>query len=281
MKIKSAVFCLIALLLSGSALAMMRMPDTPEGRRALWIEKQQEITQLQEDLVAAQQALKVLPDKGEVEVDPDNVRADIAKVQAEADAIVPIARQAKDEWVKNREQLLMSPQQRVAAIGGAAVSAVKAAVSPSIVPAEHAAPSPEWGGAGEPPPPPSSSWITPQKKLALGAAGIIALGVLFKKLPEWNKNRIKRILKEHGKKLSDLDPAEQDLFASASYARFNPTGSFFLQEAVLDMPEDTDLRDELWPILNHVYYGKKRVSRKQARELRKLYDEAKELMIVD
>jgi len=140
---------------------------------------------------------------------------------------------------------------------------------------------PGWspsGGAQSPEPEP---FFTPRKKLALGAAGIIALGVLFKKLPEWNKNRIKRILKEHGKKLSDLDPAEQDLFASASYARFVPGGSLLFEDAVLDMPEDTDLRDELWPILNHVYYGKKRISRKQARELRKLYDEAKELMIVD
>ncbi len=124
-----------------------------------------------------------------------------------------------------------------------------------------------------------SPWFTPQRSLI--AAGVLGLGYMFQKAPEWAKQRVKRILKTHGKKLSDLDPAEQDLMMAVSYHRFNPVGSFFFQEAVLDMPDGTDLRDELWPVLNHVYYGKRKVSRKQARELRKLYDEAKELMVVN
>jgi hypothetical protein len=279
MKIKSAVFCLIALLLSGNVLAMMRMLDTPEGRRALWMQKQQEIAQLQEDLVAARQALEMLPDKGEVDVDPARVQEDISKVQSEVAEIVRIAGKAEDEWVEYRERLLMSPLQRVSTAVGGVVSAVRETVSPPIAPAEHITPSPEWGGAAPEPEPEPSSWITPKRGAI--AAGVVILGYAFQKAPEWMKNRVKRILKEHGKKISDLDPAEQDLLISASYARFNPVGSFFFQEAVLDMPEDADLRDQFWPILNHVYYGKKRVTRKQARELRKLYDEAKELMIAD
>jgi len=336
MKIKNAVFCLIALLLSGNVLAMMRMPDTPEGRRALWMQKQQEIDQLQEDLVVAQQAFDALPGKGEVDVDPNDIRADIQKVKAEVGAILKVAGQAEDEWVENREKNKpvrtprdassdveleeledLTPDDRPMDFGAGVLETAgereymynnlmrtasendKEIQGPLLLARaweagdewvkyidtrpRQATPPPEWGGAGEPPlpspPQSSSSWITP-KRGAL-AAGIVILGYAFQKAPEWMKNRVKRILKEHGKKISDLDPAEQDLLISASYARFNPVGSFFFQEAVLDMPEDADLRDQFWPILNHVYYGKKRVTRKQARELRKLYDEAKELMIAD
>ena len=123
-----------------------------------------------------------------------------------------------------------------------------------------------------------------QSRAAKGAALLgAALGakMLYSQARQWIKDRLKRILKEHGKRISDLTTAEKDLLISASYARFNPIGSFFFQEAVLDMPEGQELRQQLWPVLLHVYYGKRRVSRKQANALRRLYDEAKELMEID
>lgn len=166
---------------------------------------------------------------------------------------------------------------RARAAGDAWVAALDSAASRPHPPAP--ATQTNAGAAAPPSQPPSSSWITPKR--AAIAVGLLTLGYLFQRAPEWIKNRVKRILKEHGKKLSDLDPAEKDLLVAASYARFNPAGAFFFQEAVLDMPEGAEFRSELWPVLNHVYYGKRCVSRKQAHALRKLYDEAKELMVVD
>ncbi|HLE76429.1 MAG TPA: hypothetical protein VI521_01510, partial [Candidatus Babeliales bacterium] len=179
-----------------------------------------------------------------------------------------------DKWLDNRQDLLLGFLSRTVAV-------IRRAVTPSVS-APTILPEREWGGAGDPPPPPpapSTPFLTPKrKKYAIGAAIVIALGTLYKKAPQWMKNRVKRILAEHGKTLADVTPAEQDLLISASYARFNPAGSFFFQEAVLDMPKGQTFREELWPVLYHVYYGKKKVGRKLRAELRKLYDEAQEMV---
>lgn len=275
MKLKALV-CAIIFLFFSSARAMVRIPDVPDGRRNLWVEKQHDLVKLQQELEAAELAISALPAKGEIEVDPETVKEDIRRVQNVIGGIEERATHEQDDWVMDKDRYKPTRQARAS---GQDVnwSDVDLTQGPPSSPISNPRPPRDQQSdtAGDV----SSPWFTPQRSLL--AAGVLGLGYVFQNASEWAKQRVKRILKTHGKKLSDLDPAEQDLMMAASYHRFNPVGSFFFQEAVLDMPDGTGLRDELWPVLNHVYYGKRKVSRKQARELRKLYDEAKELMVVD
>ncbi len=121
--------------------------------------------------------------------------------------------------------------------------------------------------------------LSEDQKAGIGLATlgvILAAGYLYKQAPQWMKNRVKGVLLEHDKKLSDATPAEQDLLMAASYARFNPAGYFFFKRAVANMPLDQEFSKELWPVLYHVYYGTKKPKRKQKKELKKMYDEARE-----
>ncbi len=109
------------------------------------------------------------------------------------------------------------------------------------------------------------------------AAAIIGAGYLYKKAPQWRKDAVKGIMHEHGKKLSDATPAERDLLMAA-YTRFIPSlvASFRFKRAAARMPLDQEFSEELWPVLYHLYYGKQKTTRKQKRELKRMYDDARE-----
>ncbi len=124
-------------------------------------------------------------------------------------------------------------------------------------------------------------WGVPEKYqphagLAMGAA-IIGAAYLYKKAPQWRKDFVKGIMHEHGKKLSDTTPAERDLLMAA-YTRFIPSlvASFRFKRAAARMPLDEEFSEELWPVLYRLYYGKQKTTRKQKRELKKMYDDARE-----
>ncbi len=134
-----------------------------------------------------------------------------------------------------------------------------------------------------PPPEEESGWFPElskkDKQAAIGYAMFAAIagaGYLWINAPQWMKNIVKKTLHEHGKKLSDTTPAEQDLLMAATYARFNPLASFRFKRAAARMPLDTEFSKELWPVLYQVYYGPKKTTRKQRRELKKMYDDARE-----
>ena len=301
MKLKKAfLFMSFVALICQMAYGMKNL-NTPDERMERWMQLQREIADLNEQLRDAQQAYDALPGK---QVEPDdirealiNIRNSIEEKSEEAKSIALKAQGLNDPWVAQKPESSKEGHRELGA--GVFEQPWERRFLDQEQEKGHSKQNQshrEWGGAGDPPmpapmpapmlapmpapmPAPSTPFLTPKrKKYAIGAAIVIALGTLYKKAPQWMKNRVKRILAEHGKTLADVTPAEQDLLISASYARFNPAGSFFFQEAVLDMPEGQTFREELWPVLYHVYYGKKKVGRKRRTELRKLYDEAQEMV---
>ena len=119
--------------------------------------------------------------------------------------------------------------------------------------------------------------------LASAGAAIFG-GYLYKKAPKWQKKRVNAILREHGKKLSLISEAELELLMAASYGKYNPFGyigparALFFTWAVEDMPLDEELSNDLWPVLYHLYYGKRKPLRKEQRALKKIYDDARASM---
>lgn len=237
----------------------MKSLNTPNLRKERWTQLKDEIRELRNATEYAH--LGIPSESAESALDIAGKGDLLTQARFDANKVIIKALDENDEWL---QRILKDPQfkQEVQAKDPDALelwSLVKKTDTPFLTP--------------------NTPFLTPKrKKYAIGAAIVIALGTLYKKAPQWMKNRVKRILAEHGKTLADVTPAEQDLLISASYARFNPAGSFFFQEAVLDMPEGQTFREELWPVLYHVYYGKKKVGRKRRTELRKLYDEAQEVV---